>query len=321
MNNSTPESSSHSDQTQEETKRSRYLLGFVLLAGVSLILGSGFPIIKEVERDLSPQLITTSRYVIAALVLSPLLSNLNRLLIRDGTIIGLLFFALSLLECVALEDISASRGGFTFALSIIFITLLEILQGKSLPFASLYCAAMAFAGIALMSWQSGEPLIGSIWMILAAILDAAYIIVVEGAVRVHRPLQLAAVSCWIPAILGLIWSAPNLANEWTAITDNIWGLLYLGGVAIALATVLENIGQQWVPGNEVAIFRTLEPLAAAFLSFWLLGETFSLYDSLGAVMILSGIILLIFLKGDSENLPNPEVSPSSEEERKSNLQP
>ena len=115
--------------TAEKNKLSRYFLGFVLLVGVSLIFGSVFPIIKGIENNLSPQLLTTSRYGFAALVLSPLLSNLNRSLIRDGSIIGLLCFSVSLLSCTALEGISASRAGFTFALSIIFVTLLEIFLG------------------------------------------------------------------------------------------------------------------------------------------------------------------------------------------------
>ena len=40
-------------------------------------------------------------------------------------------------------------------------------------------------------------------------------------------------SCWLPAILGLIWSAPELSEKWEIVADNIWALLYLGVVAIA----------------------------------------------------------------------------------------
>lgn len=313
---------------EEETKRSRYILGFVLLAGVSLIFGSGFPVMKEVVSSVSPQLLTTSRYVIAALILSPLLSNLNKSLIRDGAIIGLIFFSTSVLECLALENLSASRAGFTFALSVIFVTLFEIIRGKSLSVVGIIAATMAFAGIALMSSHSGEPLIGNLWIIVAALLDSAYIIVIEKSVTVHPPLKLAAVSCWIPAICGLIWSAPSLGNGWMACADNIWGLLYLGVVGIALATVMETTGQQWVPGNEVAIFRTLEPLSAALLSFWFLGETFNSYDYLGSGMVLSAIILLLFFKRrefvgsqERENVPNTDSPLLLEKEADPNPQP
>lgn len=313
--------------TENQNLRSHYFFGFILLAGVSLILGSSFPVIKQVVGHLSPQLLTTLRFFLGALVLSPLLSNLNRSLIRDGLAIGLIFFCVSLLECTALEGISASRAGFTFALSIIFVTLFEILRGKSFSLISLISAVTAFTGIALMSWQSGEPLVDSIWMIFAAILDSAYIIVIERAVTVHSPLKLTAVSCWIPAILGLIWSAPELVHSWRAIADNIWELLYLGGVGITLVTVMETIGQQWIPGNEVAIFRTLEPLTAAFLSFWFLGETFNRYDYIGSAIVLSSILLLIFSKGRKltnshplEKVSHSKTVASSEEEREPTLQ-
>lgn len=312
INKSTRKSSSDRNQTQAETKGSQYILGFLLLAGASLIFGSSLPVMKDLTTSLSPQLLTTGRCTIGALVLSPLLFNLNKLLIRDGAILGSLFFGCCFIECVAMEGISASRAGFTFALSIVFVTLLEILQGKSISLVAVICGAAAFVGIALMSWQSEEPIVSSIWMIVATILDSAYLIIIERAVLVHPPLKLAAVSCWIPAIFGLIWSAPQLASEWTAVVDNIWGLVYVGAVAVAIAVMMETTAQQWVPGNEVAIFRTLEPISAALLSFWFLGETFNGYDYLGSAMVLVAVIWLALSKGrkreDSKTLEtNPEL--------------
>ncbi|MEM9540444.1 MAG: DMT family transporter [Cyanobacteria bacterium P01_E01_bin.42] len=286
------------NQTLVEKKNSfsRYFLGFVLLVGVSLIFGSVFPVIKAVGNNLSPQLLTTSRYAIAALVLSPLVFKSSRSLIQDGSIIGLLCFSVSFLSCTALEGISASRAGFTFALSIVFVTLWEIFSGRTLSVLTLICTTMAFSGIVLMSWYSGESFTGSIWMILAAILDSAYILIIERAVTIHSPLKLAAVSCWLPAILGLIWSASELTEKWGIVADNIWALLYLGIVAIAIVTVMEIVAQQWVSGNETAIFRTIEPLSATFFSFWFLGETFHFYDYLGSGMVLGGIVLLLLFK-------------------------
>ena len=329
MNDPQPEPSAKQNSTGEsDTTRSRYFLGFLFLAGVSLIFGSTFPVMKEVLSSLSPQLVTTCRYVIATIVLCPLLSNLNQRLIRDGTIIGLLFFGASILECVALEDLSASRAGFTFALSIVFVTLFEMVRGRSLSPITIISAIVAFAGITLMSWHSGEPLIADIWIVIAALSDSVYIIFIEQAVTIHSPLKLAAVSCWVPATLGLIWSAPELREGWTAIADNIGGLLYLGMVGIAIATVLETTGQQWVPGNEVAIFRTLEPLAAALISFWLLGETFSAYDYWGSGMVLVAILCLVVFKQEKrdvsstlETLPHAAPLILPKEEGESNLQP
>ena len=60
---------------------------------------------------------------------------------------------------------------------------------------------------------------------------------------------------------------------------------------------MEIVAQQWVSGNEVAIVRTIEPLSAAFLSFWLLRETFNFYDYLGSGIVLSAIILLLVSQG------------------------
>ena len=280
--------------TSKAKDKSNYLLGFALLVIGSLIFGSTFPVMKAVvSSELSPQVLTTIRFTIGAVVLSPLLSNLNKSLIRYGIVIGLIFFGISLLEFLALEDLSASRAGVSFALGIVFVMFFDIFRGKSLSLFAIVSAMTAFSGIVLIGLQSGSPLINSVWIIIAALLDSAYIIIVERAVVVHSPLHLTAVSCWIPSILGSLLCFPEIVEEWSGVRGSIWGLLYLGIVAIAIATILETTGQKWVPSNEVAILRALEPLSAIALSFWFLGETFSGYDYIGSGMVLSSILLLI----------------------------
>lgn len=319
MRDSEPQLSANQNST-EETSNSRYLLGFLLLMCVSLIFGSSFPVMKEVVKTVSPTLQSAVRYAIAAIFFAPFLRNLNWPLVGNGVLIGITFFLAPTIVSHSLEDISASRGGFTFALSIVLVTLFELFLGKRISAIAILSAILAFAGIALISWQSGEPAIGDVWMIVAALLDSACIIAIERSLIVHPPIQLATVGFWTAAILGLVWSAPELADGWTAIEANLGGLLYLGIVATAFTFSLEIVAQQWVSGNEVAITRTLEPLSAAVFSFWFLGETFTLYDYLGSGMVLSAIVLLVLFKkkvsGDSptnapsiakiEEQPNPQ---------------
>ncbi|MDF5718425.1 MAG: EamA family transporter [Rhizonema sp. NSF051] len=211
---------------------------------------------------------------------------------RDGIFAGLLLFGIYATSAIGIETISANRGGFIFALSVVFVTLFEVLLGKR-SVRVILAAVLAFSGIGVMSWNSGEPLVGSLWLLGCAFLDSVYILVLERFMQYHQPLPLCAVGAWVPAVLGLLWAAPALPNQLEAIGTHLGGLIYLGIVASALVSYLEPQAQCWIPGNEVAIVRTLEPVFTAIFSFFLLGETFTTKGFIGAGIVLMAQIVLV----------------------------
>lgn len=311
-----PPTSPEQVESKSSVQSSKYALGILLLVMVTVIFGSTFPVIKGTISSLSPKVLIAVRSGIAAVVLAPFIRNLNISLLRDGTIMGLLFFGGFATEVIGLETISANRGAFTFGLNVVFVTMFEFLFGKRLSVSAILAAVLAFAGIGIMSWESGEPLNGEVWLIVCALFDSACILVIERFAPRHPPLQLAAVGLWVPAVLSLLWAAPELTNQLEAIEANLGGLIYLGVVATAILTYLEAQGQRWVPGNEVAIVRSLEPVFAAILSFLLLGETFQTLDFIGAGMVLAAMILVLSRRKDEESSSLVSASPEDVADRK-----
>ena len=84
------------------------------------------------------------------------------------------------------------------------------------------------------------------------------------------------------------------------IQTNLNGIVYVSVICTAIFAYLETAAQRWVPANQVAILRTLEPLMAAGFSFWLLGETFNSIDFIGATMVLGAMILVVIPTNFSE---------------------
>ena len=275
------------------TESSRYALGILALVTFALIMGSIPTAIKEAMAHFSPSVQLAIRFAIGAIILVPFVREFNLKLLRDGTILGLIVFVCFACETIGLETISANRASFIFGLNVVFVTLFELLFSKRMSVRTLLASGLAFTGIAIMSWQGGEPLIGNLWLLGAALCDAGSIILLERFAPHHPSLSLTAIRIWVVAILGLLWAAPEITGQLEAFQEN-WGVLvYLGVVATAIAFWLSTIGLRRVPAYEAAVFVALEPVFGAIIAFFLLGETLSLRGFIGAAMVLSGMLLVV----------------------------
>ncbi len=290
-------SSDKAQMTTERPEYNRYILGVLSIILATLIYSSVFPVTKGLISSVSKEVLVASRFTLAAVIFAPFIRNLNIQLVRDGTIIGLLFFGTYVSATFGLDTFSASRGGFTFGLCAIFVMLFELLSGKRVAPKAILAAVLAFSGMGVMFWGSGESLEGAGWLLVCALFNSAYIIAIQQFVQRYSTLQLVAVGLWVPAALGLLWAAPELTSHFEAIAAslgaNLGGLIYIVVVDTVVFTWLETTGQRWVPANEVAILQTLEPVSGAIISFWLLGETFGTHDFIGAGMVLAAMILAV----------------------------
>jgi drug/metabolite transporter (DMT)-like permease len=275
------------------TESSRYARGILAIITFALIMGSIPTAIKEAMAHFSPSVQLAIRFAIGAIILVPFVRDFNVSLLRDGTILGLILFGCFACETIGLETISANRASFIFGLNVVFVTLFELLFGKRITARDLLASGLAFSGIAIMSWEAGEPLIGNFWLLGAAVCDAASIILLERFAPHHPSLSLTAIRIWVIAILGLLWAAPEITGQIESLKES-WGVLvYLGVVATAIAFWLSTIGLRLVPAYEAAVFVALEPVFGAIIAFFLLGETLGLRGFIGAAMVLSGMLLVV----------------------------
>jgi drug/metabolite transporter (DMT)-like permease len=259
----------------------------------ALIMGSIPTAIKEAMAHFSPSVQLAIRFAIGAIILVPFVRDFNVSLLREGTILGLILFGCFACETIGLETISANRASFIFGLNVVFVTLFELLFGKRMTARALLASGLAFSGIAIMSWEGGEALIGNFWLLGAAVCDAASIILLERFAPHHPSLSLTAIRIWVIAILGLLWAAPEITGQIESLKES-WGVLvYLGFVATAIAFWLSTIGLRLVPAYEAAVFVALEPVFGAIIAFFLLGETLGLRGFIGAAMVLSGMLLVV----------------------------
>jgi drug/metabolite transporter (DMT)-like permease len=265
--------------------------GVLLLILTTLIWGTSFPLLKQAIESLSPAVLVAVRFTIAALLFSPWLRRLNVRLIRDGVLLGLLYFGECVCTLIGLETVSASQAAFIISLNVILVPLLAWLLGRQLSIQVLMAAGIAFSGIGVMAWNSNGLQPGSLWILCSAVGIALYILLLEKTTRRHSTLPLTAIQLCVMALLGTAWALPQLMSEGGAIVQHLPVLLYLGLMVTAIPILTQTFAQRWVSAHEAALLYTLEPVFAAVFSVWLINEAFGIRDLVGAGMILSAMVL------------------------------
>ncbi len=266
--------------------------GIFLLILTTLVWGTSFPVLKQMVSNLSPAVILTARFAVAALAFAPWLHQLNFRLLRDGGLLGCIYFAECTIALIGLESTSANRAAFIISLNAILVPLSGAILGRNLPTRILVAAGLAVCGIGIMSWEGGGLNQGD-WLILGcAIGIAVYILLLEAVTPHHPTLPLVATQLGVMALLSFVWAIPQLIEQFETMANHFNGLLYLGLAVTATPIWTQAFAQRWVAAHEAALIYTLEPVFATLFSFWFLGETLGIREAIGAGVVLLSTIFI-----------------------------
>ncbi|MDX1806270.1 MAG: EamA family transporter [Paenisporosarcina sp.] len=83
-------------------------------------------------------------------------------------------------------------------------------------------------------------------------------------------------------------------SSWVTEPKNILTILYLGFMTTSVAYILYLKGLQKVPSSSAVTLSLGEPLTAAILSVFIVGEVLSAVSWVGVLLLLGGIIVLTF---------------------------
>ncbi len=266
------------------------------LAGNTLIWGSTFVLVQSALKDISPILFLAIRFSIATAALALLFRGRARYRpTRGGLVAGGCLFAGYLFQTVGLQYTTASKSAFITGLAIPLVPLLMSLVYFSRPrifeLAGVICAS---TGMGLMTLQ-GETLSigrGDLLTFFCAVAFAAHIIALghySGRVSFE---SLSFMQVAAAAALGIstFWWVETPVIRFSPVVLIALGVT--GLLATALAFTVQAWAQQHTTATRTALIYSLEPVVAWLTSFWLTGEMFSRRAALGAVLILSGILLV-----------------------------
>ncbi len=274
---------------------------YLLLLSVAALWGLAFAFQIEGMNHLGPYGFMAPRFTLATLGMLPLLlwwredtaiSRDARWLWFGGVGAGVLMFVASAFQQHGLQSTSAGNAGFITALYVVIVPLLARFAGFRPGWAVYAGAALATAGLYLLSFdgevqltQGDSLVLGSALFWALHMLWLGWVAPRTDVVRMSMlQFGVCALLSWFGALTGEPLTVEAIALSWRAI-------IYTGLIATSVCFTLQAAAQQHVAPSHVALILCLESVFAALGGWWLLGEHMVGRQLAGCGVMLMGILL------------------------------
>jgi len=264
---------------------------------VTMTWGSSYLFMKVGLETVSSFSLVALRFGIAFLVCAAVFlkqfRSIHFVTLKYGFILGFLLFVVSASVILGLKTTSASQAGFLASLTVIFIPLLSIVLFRDrLSYRLIISSLVAMTGIGLLTLNNQLTInSGDLLCILAALFYAFHIIVTGMAAKVANTLQLGILQLGFAGGFGelfaLIFEKPQLPS-----TKESWiAVLVLSIVCSAFGYIIQAMAQKYTTPTHTGLIFSLEPVFSALFAYLFMNELLPLKGYIGALLILSGIIL------------------------------
>jgi drug/metabolite transporter (DMT)-like permease len=285
----------------------------------TVIWGATFTTVKNALADASPVLFVAIRFSVAATALILIYNRrLDRRTIFPGMAVGSLLFTGYVFQTVGLRFTTASKSAFITGLAIPMVPLFASIVYRKRPRpAELAGVLAATAGMALMTVPDVHLQVnpGDLLTVLCAAAFAGHIVALgyfsNWAIR--KELGFEGLAVWqimTAAVLGVASFRLLEAPHWHMTNGLVAALAITGLLATALAFTVQTWAQRYTTATRTAVIYSLEPVFAWLFSWMLTGELLSPRATLGAVLILTGILLVELKRSDPEQHPTNETASS-----------
>ena len=282
----------------------------ILLFITAFIWGTSFSAQSAGMKYIGPFTFSVIRYIIGGLTLIPVILFLRRkqddpgdfrLSVKCGIICGIILFAASNFQQIAMMKASAGKAGFITALYIIIVPFIGIFMKKKtslLIWLSVFLALVGLYFLCIGTKGSFEIDKYDICLFICSIIFSLHIIYIDHANEKH--VDGVIMSCTQFFVAGFIsilfvWPVDGLVfdklPDISSITTAFPALLYAGIMACSIAYTLQIIGQKGVNPTVASLILSLESVFSAIGGFLILGQKMTRDEILGCVIMFISIII------------------------------
>ncbi|MGB4441016.1 MAG: DMT family transporter [Coriobacteriia bacterium] len=273
------------------------------LIAVAAVWGGTFVVVKDAVGIYPLYAFLSLRFLIAVLAFAVVLPSSIRLMRRDtlgaGLIAGVFLTAGYVFQTWGLQDTSASKAAFITGMFVVITPAMQALILRRIPRRiTVLGVVLAVIGLWLLSggggggWNAGDTRV-----LLCAAAYAAHMVVLGALGDRHdvRPLTLVQL-----ATVAVLCGAVSLASEPVALPGDgsVWLALVVTGVfASAVAFAVQTYAQRILSPTKTALILITEPAFGGIFG-WFAGERLGVGGFVGALLILSGMVVAELLGGD-----------------------
>ncbi|WP_349928008.1 DMT family transporter [Acinetobacter sp. A1-4-2] len=278
---------------------------FVLPLLAVLIWSMNITVTRYVADYISPVSISFYRWLVAFIVLTPFMLckvwREHQLVLTHWKQLAVLgAFGMVLYQGLgysAAHYTTATNMGIINAFIPVFTIFVSMLMLKDMPNRFAVVGSMlSFTGLLYVMAQGnfthllqsgGHP--GDIMMVLAVFFYAFY-----GVFLKKWQLQIPLlISLYVQIIFALLYHLPFVLYLGLDAIDqhNVSSVLYAGIFPSLIAPLVWMLAVQMIGPNRTSIFMNLMPVCTAIIANLWLGEAWTVYHSMGGLVILLGILL------------------------------
>lgn len=282
---------------------SRVLLADLVLLLLNVLWGYCFILIKQLLVEISPFYLLAFRFLIAAIFLFPFqIRSLGRISGKELFYYSACGFALGLgfiLQTQGMITTDPGKSGVITGTLVVFVPFIHYFwTGTRLAGHVILGTVLTFIGLYFISLDGLDNLTeinqGDLFLLAGAIVYAFHVVIVDRTLSTlskPSPILLAQVQLFIVGLMSLIPAIslnrfPNSISSFV-----IGGVLFLAIFGSLIAYIVQMWAQKFSPAPHVGVILSTEAVFACIFAYFLYGEKFTLFMWIGALLVLTGILL------------------------------
>lgn len=280
---------------------------YSLLFITALIWGSGFIGQKLGMDHVEPFTFTFARTLIGGLFLIPVMAALSRLRAKKGLppvkspkkqlLWGSFFCGLCLIAAesfqqfgIAVSDVS--KASFITSLYVVMVPILAIALGTRPSLKIWICVAVAVFGLYLLCIRDELAFAkGDVLLFLCAVIFAVHILVIAHFVRFVDGVALSCGQFFVASFLGLVMMIVSGGDTLENFLLAAPAFIYCGIMSNGVAYTLQVVGQRGVNATIATLILSLESVTGTVFGIVLLGESLTLRQFSGCVLMFAAVVV------------------------------
>ncbi len=275
------------------------LLADAGLLAVALIWGASFTVLKDTLNTFQPMTLLAVRFAFSAAILSLLFSRrVSRMGwgdLKAGVIVGFFLFLGFISQTYGLVYTTAGKNAFLTTTYVVVVPFMGWALNRRFPgFHAFLSAGLCIAGVGFLT-LGGEGIEGfnkgDALTLLCAVFYSAQLMSIDHYAKRMDPIVLAVTQMVAMAGFCTIFAIP--LESWpTAISARaMWGMGFLVLFATVLAFAVQMVAQRHSPPTHVSLILSTESFFGALTGGIFLGERFTAWMVVGAVLMFSAILV------------------------------
>lgn len=216
----------------------------------------------------------------------------NKKLWKAAFLCGIPLFIAAGLQQMGLVDTDAGKSAFLTAMYIVFVPLIGIFRKKKPSKWVLPSVVLGVVGLYFLSCMGVTSISASDLLLMGcAVAYAVQITCIDIFANEVDSVRLNCLSCALVSLISWVVVLFAETPTWEAI-NGCWGsLLYAGVLSMGIAYTLQILGQKDVEASTASLLMSLESVFAVLSGWIVLGDTLSLWESIGCVLIFAAIVI------------------------------